>query len=60
MWTQCGYHMDTTWFPGGHHMVSRWTPHGFYVDTMGGWKPQSNHRRMVTMESPWEGGNNAW
>ena len=60
IWTPCGFHVDTMWLPHGHHMVSRWTPYDFYVDTMGGWKPQSNQRRMVTKESPWEGGKNAW
>ena len=47
MWTQHGYHMNTTlfpggyhsfhvdtmWFPCGHHVVFRWTPCGFQVDT---------------------------
>ena len=25
--------------------------------TMGAWKPQSHHRRVVITWSPWEGGN---
>ena len=52
--------MNTMWFPCGHNMVTTWTPHGFYVHTMRGWKPQSNHRMVVTMESPWDGGKNVW
>ena len=40
MWTQCGYYVDTMWFPGRHHMVFKWTPHGFHVDTM--WFPGGN------------------
>ena len=34
MWTQHGYHVDTTWFPGVYHMVCMWTACGFQVDTM--------------------------
>ena len=34
MWTQHGYHMNTTLFPGGYHIVSMWIPCGFHVDTM--------------------------
>ena len=34
MWTQCGYHIDTTWF-------SQWIPPGFHVDTM--WFPCAQH-----------------
>ena len=35
MWTQCGYHIDTTWFLSGYHMVCMWTACGFHVTPCG-------------------------
>ena len=45
MWTPCGFHIDTTWFPCGHYLVSMWMSHSFHIDTI--WFP---HGHMDTMQ----------
>ena len=45
MWTPCGFHIGTTWFPCGHYLVSMWMSHSFHIDTI--WFP---HGHMDTMQ----------
>ena len=48
MWTSCGFHVDTMWFPHGHHVVSMWMQCGYYMGTA--WFPDGHH--VVSMSTP--------